>query len=179
MSRHSHCPWHNILTHWVSPPTCWGPLLLTVNGTMVGFGFKKLSIVLSLLFFALSHFSWAAWQTFFSQWGFSRLANPIVPQFTWLSQSGQTAYPSASRTGGTLKVVVVYTYCQFLTVFTHGIHYTYYRFSKLRIHFFIQIVCRYNECICDCWYIANSIGSHDTILNKVQIWKEYVDMFAF
>src|SRR6266700_393812 len=85
-------------------------------------GFKKLSMFPSFLFFAsLSCFSCVALQTFFPQWHFSRLASPIVPQFKRLSQSGQIAYPSASRIGGFIIFLILAflpgncnTHCRFL-----------------------------------------------------------------
>ena len=43
-------------------------------------------------------------QIFFLRWHFSRIARPIVPQLTWVSQSGQMAYPSASRIGSAVWI---------------------------------------------------------------------------
>src|SRR6267378_3190252 len=106
---------------------------------MVALGFKKLSMFPSFLFFAsLSCFSCLTLQTFFLRWCFSRLVSLIVPQFTWLSQSGQTAYPSALRIGGIVILIIL-----LILAFLPGICNTYCRLL-IRVHLVNKTVCWYN-----------------------------------
>ena len=67
-----------------------------------------------------------------------RLASPIVPQFTWLSQSGQTAYPSTLRTGTSLELGLIILLSIF--AFIPGIYDTYYKLLT-RIHIYNPIFC--------------------------------------
>ena len=77
-------------------------------------------------------------QIFFPQWHFSRLARLIVPQLTRLSQSRQMAYPSASRIGSAVWIILS------MFAFIPGICDTYYRLLN-SAHVFNQIVCWWRE----------------------------------
>ena len=101
-----------------------------VDGTMAAFGLKKLNIIPSFFIFAyLPRCCCAVLQSLVPRWRFSTLVGPrVIPQFTRLPQFGQSAKPSASRTGGFVSMVVSIfavvceTYCIFLIMFMSSVN---------------------------------------------------------
>ena len=75
---------------------------------MAAFGLKKLNIIPSFFIFAyLPRCCCAVLQSLVPRWRFSTLVGSrVIPQFTRLPQFGQSAKPSASRTGGSVSMVV-------------------------------------------------------------------------
>jgi len=96
-------------------PNLWlwiGADLLTVEGTAATLGFKKESIDPFFFFLvSLSCLPRASLQAFVPRWRFSRFASPMVPQFMRVLQSGQMAYPSASRIGCGFRIQISSELC--------------------------------------------------------------------